>query len=126
MYDKQRLTGWRVSQQLRLRSENAGALSELIGQLQERLAARSIEYQLSPEKRSAAERQLELQDEALRQAKHRLDELAAQQLVGEGIAKDRSKAIKTLERACSRLADLVPPVDDASIASTQLNSPKDP
>ena len=58
VYEKQRLTGWRVSQQLRLRSENAGALSELIGQLQERLAARSIEYQLSPEKRSAAERQL--------------------------------------------------------------------
>ncbi len=58
VYDKQRLTGWRVSQQLRLRSENAGALGELIGQLQERLAVRSIDYRLSPDKRSSAERQL--------------------------------------------------------------------
>jgi predicted secreted protein len=61
VYDKQRLTGWRVSQQLRLRSENAAALSELIGQLQERLAVRSIDYRLSPDKRSAAERQLVVQ-----------------------------------------------------------------
>ena len=58
VYDKQRLTGWRVSQQLRLRSENAGALGELIGRLQERLAVRSLDYRLSPDKRSAAERQL--------------------------------------------------------------------
>lgn len=58
VYEKQRLTGWRVNQGLLVRSEDAGALGALVGSLQERLALRSIDYELSPEKRREAEQRL--------------------------------------------------------------------
>jgi predicted secreted protein len=52
------LVGWRVSQSLRLESRDAGVLSDLIGQLQERLAVQSLGFQVSDEARRKADEQL--------------------------------------------------------------------
>ena len=55
IYRDQRLAGWRVRQALRLESTDAERLSALIGDLQERLAVRSIGYRVSPGALDAAE-----------------------------------------------------------------------
>ena len=49
-----RITGWVARQGLRLESEDAEALSELLGVLQERVAIQSINYGVSPEAREQA------------------------------------------------------------------------
>ena len=52
VYVKNTLTGWRVSQAIRLESQNAARMSELVAKLQEQLQVRSIEFQVSePAKR---------------------------------------------------------------------------
>lgn len=61
IYTKQTLTGWRVRQSVRLESEDAAALSNLIGALQQRLAVQSIDYDVSPKARKEAEDRLIVQ-----------------------------------------------------------------
>jgi len=58
VYRNNRVDGWRVSQALRLESRDADALSRLVGTLQNELAIRSIGYEVSPQKRGAAEEAL--------------------------------------------------------------------
>lgn len=53
-----RITGWVARQGLRLESEDAEALSELLGDLQERVAIQSVNYGVSREAREAAEETL--------------------------------------------------------------------
>ncbi|MDX1562366.1 MAG: SIMPL domain-containing protein [Gammaproteobacteria bacterium] len=53
-----RITGWIARQSLRLESQDAEALSELLGTLQERVAIQSTSYALSKEARDAAEEAL--------------------------------------------------------------------
>lgn len=55
VYNKQSLSGWRVSQSMRLEAREAALLSELVGVLQDRLALRSIGYAVSEERRRDAE-----------------------------------------------------------------------
>ena len=54
-YANQVLRGWRVRQTLRLESRDAGALSNLLGDLQETLALGSLGYQVSSQAREAAQ-----------------------------------------------------------------------
>lgn len=54
IYRKNTLSGWRVSQSIRLQSKDSAQLSELIGRLQERLALQSIGFEVSDEARRAA------------------------------------------------------------------------
>lgn len=58
LYTKQTLTGWRVRQSLRLEGSDAGALSALVGTLQQQLAVQGIEYAISPQARREAEDRL--------------------------------------------------------------------
>lgn len=58
VYEKQRLSGWRVRQSIHLRSAETSDLSALIGRLQGRLAVGSVGYALSPEVRAQAEDRL--------------------------------------------------------------------
>jgi predicted secreted protein len=57
-YQKQKLSGWRVRQSIRLESRDATALSELIGELQQELNVGSISYTLSVERRAESEERL--------------------------------------------------------------------
>ncbi|WP_455212369.1 SIMPL domain-containing protein [Kaarinaea lacus] len=50
VYDKQRLSSWRVRQSIRLKSQDSAKLSQLIGELQSTLAVESINYSISPGK----------------------------------------------------------------------------
>jgi len=58
IYAKQTLTGWRVRQSISLETQDAAALSTLLGQLQKRLAIQSIDYSISPDRRQTVEKQL--------------------------------------------------------------------
>jgi predicted secreted protein len=58
VYSKSTLTGWRVRQGIRLRSSDAAALSDLVGRLQDRLLVESLGYEVSDERRVAAEEDL--------------------------------------------------------------------
>ncbi|HEC15056.1 MAG TPA: DUF541 domain-containing protein [Sedimenticola sp.] len=58
IYQKRARTGWRVRQSLRLESRDAVRLSQLVGELQERLAVGNIAYTISPERRRQAENRL--------------------------------------------------------------------
>ncbi|HFC52992.1 MAG TPA: DUF541 domain-containing protein [Gammaproteobacteria bacterium] len=59
VYQNGKLTGiWRIRQSLRLESKDSALLSELLGELQERLAIQHIGYQLSEESRGQAEQRL--------------------------------------------------------------------
>lgn len=74
VYQKERLTGWRVRQSIRLESMDAKKLSGLLGQLQERLAVQSIDYTLSPSKLKEVENQLI--EEAIKTFQQRADLIA--------------------------------------------------
>ncbi len=58
VYEKRRLSAWRVRQSIRLKSADTSTLSDLIGRLQDRLAVESVGYELSPEVRAEAEDRL--------------------------------------------------------------------
>jgi predicted secreted protein len=60
-YDDGSIVGWRVRQEIQLKSQNSGKLSELLGKLQEKLSVQSIQYTLSPERRKTIEDQLTLE-----------------------------------------------------------------
>jgi len=55
VYQKQKIIAWRVRQSIKLESRDTTALSELIGELQSRLAMGSISYSISPDLRARAE-----------------------------------------------------------------------
>lgn len=76
LYSKQTLTGWRVRQSISLETRDTKALSELLGQLQQRIAIQSISYSISPERRQEVEKQLI--SEALSQFKERADMVTKQ------------------------------------------------
>ena len=58
VYRNQKLQGWRVSQSIRLESRDSSQLSRILGILQERLAVRSIQYEVSPARRAQVETEL--------------------------------------------------------------------
>jgi predicted secreted protein len=72
LYQKGTITGWRVSQSLRLESRDAAALSELIGALQEQLTLQSVGYEVSRERRRQIEEKLVTEGIAGFQARARL------------------------------------------------------
>jgi len=57
-YHKQSQNGWRVRQSLRLTSQNTVAMSQLIGELQQRLLVENIRYKISKKRRDGAENRL--------------------------------------------------------------------
>jgi predicted secreted protein len=50
VYEKRRLSGWRVRQAVRLESRDTEQMGKLLGELQATLALESINYQVSPDK----------------------------------------------------------------------------
>lgn len=58
MYQKGTVTGWRVSQSLRLEGRDRAAVGDLIGVLQERLNLQQIGYEVSRERRKEVEDRL--------------------------------------------------------------------
>lgn len=71
LYEKNAITGWRVRQSIRLESTDADQLSELIGELQERLSIGSVNYAVSKATRDRVEETLITQ--ALAQFRRRAD-----------------------------------------------------
>ncbi len=57
-YHKQSQTGWRVKQSLRLTSQDTVAMSQLIGELQQRLMVDNIRYKISQKRQDEAENRL--------------------------------------------------------------------
>nr|WP_232470349.1 SIMPL domain-containing protein [Methylococcus sp. BF19-07] len=55
VYQKERISGWRVKQSIRLESPDAGKLGGLLGELQSQLHLESVGYETSPQKRKSAE-----------------------------------------------------------------------
>lgn len=51
VYDKGKITAWRVSQSIRLESTDSKVLGDLLGKLQEKLKLQSLSYEVSPEQR---------------------------------------------------------------------------
>jgi predicted secreted protein len=72
LYQKGVVTGWRVSQSLRLEGRDAAAMSELIGTLQEQLHLQSVGYEVSRERRRQVEEKLVTEGIAGFQARARL------------------------------------------------------
>ena len=60
-YRKQSQDGWRVRQSLRLTSQDTLAISQLIGDLQQRLMVENIRYKISQKRRDEAESRLTTQ-----------------------------------------------------------------
>ncbi|MFT4560351.1 MAG: putative secreted protein [Gammaproteobacteria bacterium] len=58
IYNKQSITGWRARQSIKLESTNAQTMSELIGELQERLSIGSVNYTVSKVARDLVEESL--------------------------------------------------------------------
>ena len=58
IYQKNTVTGWRVSQSLRLEGQDTAAVSELAGALQERLNLQQVGYEVSPQRRKEVEDRL--------------------------------------------------------------------
>lgn len=75
--NNQRIVGWQARQSLRLETRDSDQLSELLGELQERVAIESVNYQVSRDAREQADE--ELIREALQSFTHRA-ELVAEEL----------------------------------------------
>jgi predicted secreted protein len=58
IYHENNITGWRVSQTLRLESQNMTQVSELLSDLQSKLNLQSISFRVSPKEKNAAENAL--------------------------------------------------------------------
>lgn len=58
IYQKNTVTGWRVSQSLRLEGRETAAVSDLVGVLQERLNLQQVGYEVSRERRKEVEDRL--------------------------------------------------------------------
>ncbi len=58
VYHKNVVTGWKVSQSIRIESRNAAELSKLLGSLQKRLHLTSVSFGVSPELREENENKL--------------------------------------------------------------------
>ncbi len=58
VYQQQRLTSWRVRQSIRIESQDGAKLSQLLSELQSSLALESLQYNISPAQREAAEERL--------------------------------------------------------------------
>jgi predicted secreted protein len=71
VYDKRTVIGWRASQQLELKSTNITQLSELVGDLQERLQVKSMRF--SPTKETRERYENELIEEAMIAFKNRVE-----------------------------------------------------
>lgn len=71
LYNKNVITGWRARQSIRLESKDADKLSDLIGELQERLSIGSVNYAVSKAARDLVEESLT--SEALAQFRRRAD-----------------------------------------------------
>ena len=58
VYRNGKLTGWRVSQSIRLESRDAATLSDLVGKLQEQLAVQTLAFEVSDDARRKADETL--------------------------------------------------------------------
>jgi predicted secreted protein len=58
VYDRERIARWRASQQLWLESAKLERLTELMGELQERLQVQAVTFSVSPERRRQVEDEL--------------------------------------------------------------------
>ena len=58
IYQKNVVTGWRVSQSLRLEGRDTAAVSDMVGVLQERLNLQQVAYEVSRERRKEVEDRL--------------------------------------------------------------------
>jgi len=58
VYQKERITGWRVRQSIRLETKDIGKFGSLLGDLQQQLNLQSIGYSISPERMKAIEDKL--------------------------------------------------------------------
>ncbi len=58
LYHNQSISGWKIRQSIRLESTEAGSLSALIAEMQERLSVASLRYTVSPARRDEVERRL--------------------------------------------------------------------
>jgi predicted secreted protein len=52
IYSKNKITGWRVSQSLRLESSNMALMSDVLGKLQADLALKSMQFTVSPDSKN--------------------------------------------------------------------------
>jgi predicted secreted protein len=111
VYRQQLLTGWQVRQSLRLESRDSAGLSQLVGDLQERLAVANISYAVSPERRQEAE--AGLISEAIARFKERARQIASElerpgyrlvqmevNTAGEGVVPPQMRAM-TMEMAAA-------------------------
>jgi predicted secreted protein len=71
VYDKRTVVAWRATQQLELKSTNITALSELVGDLQERLHVKNMSF--SPTKETRKRYEDELIEEAMSAFKQRVE-----------------------------------------------------
>jgi predicted secreted protein len=58
LYQKGTMSGWRVTQSLRLESQDAATLAELVGALQEQLVVQRVDYEVSRAARKTVEDRL--------------------------------------------------------------------
>jgi predicted secreted protein len=71
VYDKRTVVAWRATQQLELKSTDITSLSELVGDLQERLQVKNMSF--SPTKETRKRYEDELIDEAMVEFKQRVE-----------------------------------------------------
>lgn len=72
-YKEGKVVGWRVRQSIQLKSDDSQVLSQLLGELQNKLSIESVEYQVSSKLRKATEETLIA--EGLQKFKQRADQV---------------------------------------------------
>jgi predicted secreted protein len=87
IYNKNKISGWRVSQSLRLESSNMALMSDVLGELQADLALQSMQFTVSPASKNK-------QDEIL------IDEAL------EAFSKRAQQVVKKLERRNYKIVDI--------------------
>ena len=87
IYNNNKITGWRVSQSLRLESTNMALMSDVLGKLQADLALQSMQFAVSPA------------------SKNRQDEILIDEAL-EAFSKRAQQVVKKLERRNYKIVDI--------------------
>ena len=87
IYNKNKITGWRVSQSLRLESSNMALMSDVLGKLQADLALKSMQFTVSPD------------------SKNKQDEILINEAL-EAFSKRAQQVVKKLDRRNYKIVDI--------------------
>lgn len=125
VYHKNKITGWRVSQRIRLESQDMTLMSEVLGQLQQTLALQGVNFAVSPDLKNRTDD--ELIAEALKVFEQRAKKITKQlgrknyKIVDINISTASNQYVRRSFEATAMASTVAPPSIEGGEQTVQVN-----